>query len=112
MDDHNRISIILFISIIGLFFLAIMVQKIEAETIIVDANGNGDHTTIQNAIYAAKTGDTIKVWEGTYQENIVVDIPIDLVGNGSGVTTIDAGGEGDVVQITADWVNMSGLDSR
>ena len=72
-------------------------------------DGNGDHTSIQDAIDAAGSGDTIRVWEGTYTENVVVDKRMDLVGNGSGETTIDGERISDVVRITADRVNISGF---
>ncbi|MCK4695499.1 MAG: hypothetical protein KAT74_07040, partial [Candidatus Cloacimonetes bacterium] len=38
--------------------------------IIVDLNGNGNYTSIQDAIYASNDGDSIIVNEGTYYENI------------------------------------------
>jgi len=74
-------------------------------------NGNIDRpfNRIQDAINAGEDGDTILVFNGTYNENVVVDKSVSLIGNGSEVTTIDGGGEGDVVSITADWVNISGF---
>jgi len=81
----------------------------EGRTITVDDDGEGNHTKIQDAINAAEEGDTIRVWEGSYEENVVVGKTVSLVGNGSGVTTVDGGGSGTVVIIEADWVNMSGF---
>ena len=79
------------------------------ETIIVAQDGNGDYENIQNAIDNAIVGDTIRVWDGIYYENVVVDKSVSLVGNGSEVTTIDGGEDGDVVWISADWCNVSWL---
>jgi len=81
----------------------------EGKTIIVDADGGGDYKNIQDAINASEDGDTIQVWEGVYEENVVVNKSVSLIGNDSEVTTIDGGGEGSAVEITADWANMGGF---
>lgn len=47
-----------------------------------------DLGTIDNAT----EGDTIRVYEGTYYENVVVNKTVSLVGNGSEETTIEGGG--------------------
>ena len=91
--------------------LALGNENAEAKTIIVDGDGEGNYTSIQSAIYAASNNDTIRVWEGTYEENIVIDKTVSLIGNGSANTTIDGGGEEnkDVVRVEADWCNVSGF---
>ncbi len=76
----------------------------------MDDDGGADYEKIQDAIDASEDGDTVRMWEGTYEENVVVDKSIDFIENGSETTTIDGGESGDVVQMTADWVNMSGFD--
>ena len=74
-------------------------------------NGSLKHpfSRIQDAINNATDWDTIRVFNGTYYENVVIYKTVGLIGNGSETTTIDGGGDGDVVTITADWVNMSGF---
>lgn len=52
-----------------LFVLSVFLicaTSIWATTIVVDQNGGGQFTTIQAAINAASSGDTVKVWPGTY----------------------------------------------
>lgn len=41
-----------------------------ASTLYVDAQGNGNYTTIQGAVNNASSGDTILVYPGTYTENV------------------------------------------
>ncbi len=65
------------------------------------------YTTIQAAIYAAATGDTIHVAAGTYSENVVIDRQIILQGAGSEVTTIDGSGAGIGIKITAGGVSAT-----
>jgi parallel beta-helix repeat protein len=82
---------------------------VEAADVIVDINGGGDHTTIQAAVTAASPGDTIFVWAGSYNGPVTINKRLSLIGNGTSNTTIDGGGSGDVVKITADWVNVTGF---
>ena len=100
--------LILFIGVIG-FQDEFTSEVTAANAIYVDKNGHGNYTSIQAAIDNATAGDTIYVWAGTYYENVVVNKTVSIIGNGSANTTIDGGGTGDVVKITADWVNFSGF---
>jgi len=54
-------------------------------------------------------GDTVFVLEGTYYENVVVDKSINLTGENKDSTVIDGSGVGTVLDISADWVNVSGF---
>ncbi len=83
--------------------------KVQGTTLTVDDDGNADFISIQDAINASAEGDTIRVWEGIYPENVVVNRTVSLVGNGSTTTLIHGGGSGDVVYITAGWVDLSGF---
>jgi len=58
--------------------------------------------SIQNAISAASTGDTIYVYNDTYDENIVINKQIRLFGEDRMDTVIDGSGGGDnAVKVTA-----------
>ena len=59
-----------------------------ANTIIVDQNGNGDYNTIREALENAESGDTIRIWNGIYEENILIQKSIIIVGNGTEKTYI------------------------
>lgn len=80
-----------------------------ADTIIVDKRGNGDHTSIQDAIDNAAENDTVRVWEGSYKEDILVDKPLQLIGNGTKTTAIFGTGDDDVASINSDWVFLDGF---
>jgi parallel beta-helix repeat protein len=70
-----------------------------------------NYTTIQEAIDANETldGQTILVDEGTYYENVVVNKTLSLIGANSESTIIDGNGTGNVVEITASNVTLSGF---
>jgi len=80
------------------------------DTIIVDISGNGDYTSIQDGIDNASSGDTIKVWAGTYYENVVVNKSIAIEGNGSAYTFVNGSMNGVIIEITFDYVNLSGFN--
>lgn len=57
-------------------------EKTEPPTVIVDAWHRGDYATITEALEAVKPGTRILVRPGLYQEGIVVDKPVELIGDG------------------------------
>ena len=88
--------------------------KVTPKTIYVDddfVDNPAEHKwdTIQEGINDANDGDTVIVYSGLYVENVVVDKSIKLQGEDRDSTIIDGGGVGDVVKITADYVNISGF---
>jgi len=83
--------------------------RVEGKTITVDDDGGADYEKIQDAIDAAEEGDTIRVYEGTYYENVLMDKTLSLIGDGSANTIINGSESGDVVWITVDWCNVSGF---
>jgi len=56
--------------------------KTEPPTHVVDAWQRGDFTTVGAAITAAKPGDRILVRPGLYEEGLVVDKPLEILGDG------------------------------
>jgi len=61
-----------------------------------DTTGNGTMEnplfTIQKAVDESIDWDTIRVFEGVYEENVVVDKSVEIIGNGSGETVIQGFG--------------------
>ena len=88
-----------------LFALIILIghfHNADAETLTVAEDGSEEYTRIQDAINASENGDTVRVLEGTYHENVIVNKSVMVVGDGSEVTVIHGSNEGDVIIITAE----------
>ena len=66
----------------------------------ITINVPSDYSTIQAAVDAAIDGDTIYVQFGTYNENIVINKKVRLLGEMSGSTIIDGTGKDNAVTIT------------
>ena len=103
-------GIMLTLLLISMLKLAFDIQLVKAnpETITVP----GDYPTIQEAINAATLGDTIYVHNGTYQENVVVNKTVSLVGEDRSTTIIDGSNSSTVVYISANDVYVSGFTIR
>lgn len=80
---------------------------VKSKTIYVDEHGGKDYTSIQSAINAANTDDTIYVYNGIYNENISISKTINLIGENKNTTIINGGGHEDVLYISADHINIS-----
>jgi parallel beta-helix repeat protein len=75
----------------------------------VGGNGPGNYTKIQDAIDNASNWDDIFVYNGTYFGSIEIYKILNLTGEDKNRTFIDGNGNGDVVYISEDWVNISGF---
>jgi parallel beta-helix repeat protein len=94
--------------VVGMFF----VGTVGAEDYIVDDDPGPwrTHQDIQSAIDEAVDGDTIYVYDGTYDENVNVNKSVTIIGNGTITTIVDGGGSGDVFNVTAVNVTIMGLN--
>jgi nitrous oxidase accessory protein len=63
--------------------------------------------SIQAAIAQAAAGDTIHVARGHYAENLRIDKPLSLIGQGR--PTIDGRGKGDTIRVAAEDVSVEGF---
>lgn len=72
----------------------------------------GDFPTIQEGIDACGEGDTVMVADGIYYENVIINMPISLIGENRDGTVIDGSGTGDVVFIEASYVVMRSFTIR
>jgi len=77
------------ILVIAVGVLMVTSEEVVGKTITVNDDGGADYEKIQDAINACEDGDTIRVWEGIYYENIVVNKSISLWGSEDKNTTIN-----------------------
>ena len=62
--------------------VARVTARSEPPTHVVDAYQRGDFATVSAAIKAARPGDRILVRPGLYQEGLVIDKPLEILGDG------------------------------
>jgi len=67
---------------------------------------------IQDAIDASSPGDRIVVYDGTYNERLTITHQLDIFGEEKNNTFIDGGDSGDVINISAKYVNISHFTIR
>jgi parallel beta-helix repeat protein len=83
--------------------------KVSGTTFTVDDSGGAHFTKIQDAIDVAHWGDTVYVYNGTYNEHIIIDQSIDIIGENNETTVIEGTYFNDVVTIIGDNVNLIGF---
>jgi len=116
-------EIMLTLLLINLLAFALDTQLVKADlkTIYVDNgnttgpwNGTSNHPyqNITSALGHASANDTIYVNDGTYYENLVVNRTVTLVGENIETTIIDGGDMGNVMEVTADNVTITGFTIR
>jgi len=71
-----------------------------------------DYLTIQDAINAAAPGSVIMVSSGVYNENLVINKTLSLLGEDKTSTIIDGDGKWTVVEVKADRVALNGFTIR
>jgi F-box protein 11 len=59
-----------------------VIAKIESPIHVVDVSQRGDFATVGQAIDAARPGDRILVRPGLYEEGLIVDKPLEILGDG------------------------------
>jgi len=85
------------------------VPPITQHTLIVDINGNGDYTNIQEAINDAVTTDIIEIKEGIYKENnLLIDKKVTITGEDLSNTIIDCSGETGFILATT-YIELNNL---
>jgi parallel beta-helix repeat protein len=81
----------------------------EPRILVVDQWGNGDHTTIGEAITNALPGMRIVVRPGLYEEGLTIDKPLEILGQGPVQDVIVRAKDSDAVLFTANIGRVSNL---
>ena len=87
----------------------LMQPRIPNSLPVYNINTGLGYVTIQAAINAANSGDTISVKEGTYFEQVVINKSITLTGENRDRTIIDGSSNGTALNITANHANVTGF---
>jgi parallel beta-helix repeat protein len=98
-------------TIVGISVLAIiLLSNASARTITVDDGGGQQYTSIRAAVNAANAGDTIYIYSGIYNEQVMINKSINLQGENNQNTIIKGTGASlSGIYITTNYVNVSNL---
>jgi len=118
MKRNTIFGKILTLVIISMLPLTFNIQQVKSEptTIYVDDDnvagpwdGTPEHPyqNITSALEYAVADDTVFVFSGTYNEKVVVDESLTLIGENRKTTIIDGGGYGNVIYVTANYVTVA-----
>ncbi len=107
---RKKVIVIWLFTVVAFSYVLIDVNdtpRANAYTLYVGGVGPGNFSKIQWAIENGSSGDTIFVYSGTYYENLAINKTISLIGENVDNTIIEGNRSGDVINIYADWVDIS-----
>jgi parallel beta-helix repeat protein len=87
-------------------------DKPEPPTRVVDALYRGDHATIVDALHSARPGDRILIRPGMYRENIIINKPVEIVGDAKIDDVIIETTEGTTVLCQTNMARIANLTLR
>ncbi|RKY94015.1 MAG: hypothetical protein DRQ06_05855 [Candidatus Hydrothermota bacterium] len=113
MISMMKIKTLMLTVLLSLVFFVIVLFPItvssEPTVIYVGGEGNNNYDSIQKAIDNANKGDTIEIFPGTYQGNIVIDKSLTIKGVDKETTILVGSGSGNIIEILADNVTLQNL---
>jgi len=110
---NKRNTILLSVAVICIFLLAgsasATIFPVNEAVITVDDDGPADYNTIQAAVDAASSGDTIYVYNGRYHENIIISKSLTLLGQDEANVIIDGDRSGNCIKLSSSDVIVNGF---
>ena len=110
---NKRNTILLSFAVICIFLLAgsasATIFPVNEAVITVDDDGPADYNTIQAAVDAASSGDTIYVYNGRYHENIIISKSLTLLGQDEANVIIDGDRSGNCIKLSSSDVIVNGF---
>lgn len=76
----------------AVLFITASQSAVAATHCVNPAGSGGCYKTISLAVSHAAAHDVINVWPGTYKEDVIIGMPLSLIGSGAGKSVIDATG--------------------
>ena len=90
-------------------FIVQSVPPLTQETLIVDISGNGDYTSIEDAVKNASTTDIIIIREGIYNEySINIKVKVEIIGEDSSNTIINCSGHPGLT-LSSPYIDISNI---
>ncbi|MBS3802319.1 MAG: right-handed parallel beta-helix repeat-containing protein, partial [Candidatus Thermoplasmatota archaeon] len=83
INEAKRSVVMMGTLFLGLIVVFMAQGAMGATTTVGPAGSGADYTTIQDAINASSDGDTIRIWDGTYTENVIVNKSVTIEANSS-----------------------------
>ncbi len=100
---------ILQLNVINLSVGTYNVKDKEPSIIFVGGNGLNNYSSIQEAIDVAKDGDIIFVYENCYNENIIINKKVTIIGQKTINTIINGNSITNTVEVTSSNINIINL---
>ncbi len=93
-----------------LFLGMVFIGTVGGKTWIVDDDWAGaDHDNIQDALDECENGDLIRIYAGTYHEDININRSVSLSGNGTGNSYIKGKSHNRIITVEAANVSIEGI---
>ncbi len=101
------------LTIVGLLSIVLVTAGLVGgrplEVTVDDDWAGADFDNIQDAIDNTTAGNWIFIHEGLYEENVVVNKSMRLIGNGTNETIVDGGQDGSAIAVRADDVKIENI---